>query len=305
MSWTYIASLDEYDKQVSKDSSVPDRYYFNRYMYFKPEQYDNWSKGQAYSGIPYTAELVGNSSIPSAGTHLSGSLSNFYVNDVISIKNMSQEEHGEHCSYAKVTIEYENKSKAGGGGSVISYAGGSEDRPPWERPVEDLQLSNQTIAQPLLNAYYLSGSPDVQAGYKSVTTAAGQAIYGLNTDLYIQHLTWTYFERGWTGNYVLLTPTINEKQVTIDSYIIPPGKGLYLPPNYRRLLYTNKKLGYEDEPYTEWRFEIILSPLGHYKEVLNSGTKAKIDGKLQDICSWYVYDPESNLTPVREYGCFS
>ena len=70
MSWTYISSLDEYDKQVTKDSSTPERYTFKRYMYFKPDQYDNWSKSMNYTGIPYTAELVGNANIPSAGTYL-------------------------------------------------------------------------------------------------------------------------------------------------------------------------------------------------------------------------------------------
>ena len=51
MSWTYISSLDEYDKQVTKDTSTPERYTFKRYMYFKPDQYDNWSKVMSEDGI--------------------------------------------------------------------------------------------------------------------------------------------------------------------------------------------------------------------------------------------------------------
>lgn len=306
MSWTYIPELDEYDKEITKDSSIPNRYTFNRYMYFKPDQYDNWSKGQNISSIPYTAEIVGNSNIPAPGVHLTGSLSAFYVNDVISIKNLSEEEHGDHCSYAVVTIEYENKRKSGSG-SPVSYGQISDDLPPWERQVEDFTVNNEVITSPLIHGYLINGDTQSEGVYP-IKTSAGQPIYGYNKEIYNQRITWTFYERGHLNTYVKGYPVINKTQVNIANvFIVNSGYGLLLPPNFKRLYYTDKKLGYDREPYTQWKFEILLTPGpfdGFWTPIINAGTKAIIDGELQDICSWYVYDPESEDDPIREYGSF-
>ena len=81
--WTY--KFDRIDPTVNKDSSTVGRFTFNRYLYFEPDEYTNWSKGNQLSSIPYSAEIIGNSNIPAIGSHLSGSLSAFYVRDIISI----------------------------------------------------------------------------------------------------------------------------------------------------------------------------------------------------------------------------
>lgn len=305
MSWTYIPEIDEYDKEITKDSSIPNRYTFNRYMYFKPDQYDDWSKGQNISSIPYTAEIVGNSNIPAPGTHLTGSLSAFYVNDVISIRNLSEEEHGDHCSYAVVTIEYENKRKSGSG-SPVSYGQISDDLPPWERTVEDFTINNEVITEPLIQGYLVTPGGDTQTdGTAPIITSAGQPIYGYNSEVFNQRVTWTFYERGHLNTYVKSYPVINKVQVIVGGiFSVNPGYGLLLPPNLKRLYYTDKKLGYDREPYTEWKFEVVLKHFGFWTPVINAGTKAIINNELQDICSWYVYDPEAEDDPIREYGSF-
>jgi len=68
MSWTY--QFDEIDKEVTKDQSTPGRFTFNRYMYFKPSEYESWSTKSGYSPSSYTAELVNDSNLPAIGTAL-------------------------------------------------------------------------------------------------------------------------------------------------------------------------------------------------------------------------------------------
>lgn len=303
MAWTYIQNMDEYDKEVQKDSSTSNRYTFNRYLYFKPTQYDSWAKGQNYSGVPYTAELVGNANIPSGGTHLTGSLSAFYVSDVVSIKNLSEEDHGDACSYAVVTVEYENKpkSQSGGGGSGESGSSSAQDapnKPPWQRAVEDFTVTNQEISIPLTEAYEY-GENDIVP----VATTAGQVLYGFTASLWIQRLTWTFNTK--SGDYSMAAPLINDTSVTLFGKVtIPASEGLLLPPGYKRLYYTDQKNGYENEPYDQWTFEIIHNSMGFDIPVLNAGTKAIIDGNLVDICTWYVYDPNGQ-DPVKEFGTFA
>jgi len=81
--WTY--KFDRIDPTVNKDSGTTGRFTFNRYLYFEPDEYENWSKGNNLTSIPYSAELINNANIPEIGDHLSGSLSAFYVRDIISI----------------------------------------------------------------------------------------------------------------------------------------------------------------------------------------------------------------------------
>lgn len=302
MSWSYISNMDQYDKEVSKDSSTSNRYTFNRYLYFKPDQYENWSKGKTYSGVPYTAELVGNSNIPSGGTHLTGSLSAFYVNDIISIQNLSEEDHGDACSYAVVTVEYENKKKSqtssGSSDSGKSSAQDGPNKPPWQRAVEDFTITNQQISIPLTEAYEY-GEDDIVP----VATTAGQVLYGFTASLWIQRLTWTFNTK--SGDYSMEAPLINDTSVTLFNKItIPAGEGLLLPPGYKKLYYTDQRNGYEYEPYDQWSFEIIRNSMGFDIPVLNAGTKAIIDGNLVDICTWYVYDPNGNA-PTKEFGTFA
>ena len=306
MSWNYISSMDEYDKEVSKDSSTKDRYTFRRYLYFEPSQYDQWMKGGNYSGIPYTAELVGNPNIPSAGTHLDGSLSAFYVNDVVSIINLSEEEHGDHCSYAQVTIEYENK-KADSGSGGESGGGSSESQPsrglkPWERKVDDFQVTNQEIQVPMTEAYEYD-----EDDYVPVATTAGQVLYGFTCSVWIQRLTWTFNSR--SGDYSIPSAIVNSSDVTLfNKFTIPSNCGLLLPPGYRKMYYYEE--GDEEHPteYDQWNFEIIVNTSSQRFDIpiLNAGTKAIIDNNLVDICTWYVYDPSSSSTPIqKEFGSFA
>lgn len=308
MSWTYIPSMDEYDKEVTKDPSTYDRYTFKRYMYFKPDQYDKWAKGQNYSGVPYTAELVGNSNIPSAGVHLAGSLSNFYVNDIVSINSLSEEEHGDACSYAVVTIEYENKiSNSGGGGS--SDKGEQSSQPsrglkPWQRHVEDFTITNQEVQIPLIKGY------DVTSGYlnppmKTIATTAGQPLYGFNGSLWIQRLSWTYCSIG--EDYSMDEPLINSSgERLFDKIVIPANKGLLLPPSYKKMYYYEDANDQNPIAYDQWNFEIIVNEAqGFDIEILNAGTKAISGNAVYDICTWYIYDPlnpPGNVTKL--YGNF-
>lgn len=301
MSWNYDPTLDEYDKQVSKDSSTKDRYTFRRYLYFKPSQYDEWMKGGNYSGIPYTAELVGNANIPSAGTHLSGSLSAFYVNDVVSILNLSEEEHGDHCSYAQVTIEYENKKSESSGNGGGSDSQSSKGLKPWERKVDDFQITNQEIQVPMTEAYeYVSDD------YVPVATTAGQVLYGFTCSQWIQRLTWTFNSR--SGDYSMPSGIVNESAVTLfDKITIPASCGLLLPPGYRKMYYYENDNDTNPTEYDQWNFEIIVntSPQGFDTLILNAGTKALLSGNLVDICTWYVYDPNSSAAIEKHFGSFS
>jgi len=295
MSWTYISQLDEYDKEVTKDKSVSDRWTFNRYMYFKPDQYDKWSKGQSYTGVPYSAELIGNPNIPSAGTYLTGSLSSFYVNDIVSINNLTEEEHGDACSYAVVIIEYENKAGSSGSGSSserVDY--------PWNKPVDDFSIVSQELQIPFTQGKK-EGSNDVVP----VATTAGQVLYGFTTSIYTQRLTWTY--NCLPGDtYGITAPIVNNRDYTLFSvFTIATGTGLLLPPGYKRMWYY-KNGSSNGTRYSQWSFEIIVNPLGWDLEILNAGTQAKFNNNLVDVCSWYVFDPtQQNAAPQKQYGSFN
>lgn len=301
MAWTYISSMDEYDKEVSKDSTTKDRYTFRRYLYFKPSQYDQWKKGGIYSGIPYTAELVGNPNIPSAGTYLTGSLSSFYVNDVVSISNLSEQEHGDHCSYARVTIEYENKKANGNGDNGgESSAQSSRGLKPWERKVDDFQITNQEVSVPLTEAFEYD-SLEVEP----ISTTAGQVLYGFTTSIWIQRLTWTFYSKD--SNYSIPSGIINSSEVTLfDKITIPAGYGLLLPPGYRKMYWYKDDNDTSPTEYDQWSFEIIVNTAkGFDIDVINAGTKAIFDKELVDICTWYVYDPESSEVPEKKFGSFA
>lgn len=295
MSWTYVSSLDEFDKEITKDQGTPGRYTFNRYLYFKPDQYDQWSRGENISSVPYTAELVGNQNIPSAGIYLTGSLSNFYVNDVISIRNLSEEEHGDHCSYACVTIEYENMESKSSGGS--SSANEKEEKP-WDRKVDDFTVTNQEISIPLTEAY-----EEEEGDIVPVATTAGQVLYDFTTSLWIQRLTWTFNTK--TGDYSIPAPIINSSDVKLFGKVeVPAGCGLLLPPGYRKLYYS-KGNDTQAVSYDQWSFEIIVNSMGFGLPILNAGTKYLEEGNLIDICTWYVYDPEDTNPPEKHFGSFS
>jgi len=303
MSWSYISELDEYDKEVTKDTSTTDRFTFKRYMYFKPDQYEDWSVGKSISGIPYTAELVGNPNIPSAGTYLTGSLSSFYVNDISSIKNLSEEEHGNHCSYAVVTIEYENTpSKSNDGSSSSSQD--NDAKPPWQKEVDDFQITNQEIEIPFTEGYEMTGQGQTN-DLVTIATTAGQPLYGFTKSIWIQRMTWTFYSHSSTS-YSINAPIINSSQVSLfgGKIIIPAREGLLLPPSYKKLYYTDKKNNYKNEVYHSWSFEIVRNPMGFYTPILNAGTKAIINGNLVDICSWYTYTPNGN-PPEKNLGDFS
>ena len=298
MAWTYISSMDEYDKEVQKDRATPGRWTFNRYMYFKPDQYENWSKKMSYSGVPYSAELINHPSIPSANTYLTGPLSAFYVSDIISVNNLSEEEHGDACSYGVVTIEYENKpgNSSNSGGEGTSTQKGTK---PWERPVDDFSIVSQESQIPFIKGKEGTGNTIVP-----VATTAGQVLYDFTTSLYCQRLTWTYYcLPGET--FGMTEPLVNSSSYTLFSvFTIAPGCGLLLPPGYKRMWY------YEDGSstgtrYSAWSFEIVVNPKGWDLEFYNVGTKFKKNNQLLDICSWYVFDPAQPTQPVRSYGDFN
>lgn len=305
MAWTY--QFDEIDKEVTKDQSTPGRFTFNRYLYFKPDQYEGWSKQQGYSEIPYTAELVGNPAIPSAGTPLSGSLSGFYLKDIMSITNLTTEEHGDHCSYAQVTLEYENISTdtQGNDSAPISYQP-SKGLKPWQRKVEDFQITNQSIEVPMIQGWTIemSGGTPVEV-LKDLKTTAGQPLYGQTSQRWVQRLTWTYFSKD--EDYSMSGgPIVNISGVTIfDKITIPEGKGLLMPPSYRKLYYYKNSDDTHPDTYDQWNFEIIVDDTGFFKEFLNAGTKAIISGVPTDICSWYIYTPDiEGRPPVKAFGSF-
>ena len=307
MSWTYISNLDEYDKEVTKDSSTEGRFTFKRYMYFKPSQYDQWSIQQSYNSVPYTAELVGNSNIPQHGTSLSGviaSLSNFYVNDIISIKNLSEQEHGDHCSYAQVTIEYENTPSNSALNQEFSDSQDSLHLKPWQKKVEDFTVTNQEIRVPLTHAY------EIVDGVKSatkvpVTTTAGQVFYGFSDTIWIQRCTWTFNDRN--SVYAIPSAIVNSEDVTLfNKLTIPAGCGLLMPPGYKKMYYYKDDNDRYPQEYDQWSFEIIVNDNGFTTNILNAGTQAQPpSGFLYDICTWYevdLNDPE--LTIHKEFGTF-
>ena len=112
MSWTYEASLNEYDKEVTQDTSTTGRWTFKRYMYFKPDTYEKWSKGQETESRNFSFDLITNNDFPKLGDPCPDNV-NFYVSSIVSIKNLNSQEHGDHASYCQVTVEYENRKKKG------------------------------------------------------------------------------------------------------------------------------------------------------------------------------------------------
>ena len=309
--WTY--KFDRIDPTVNKDSSTVGRFTFNRYLYFEPDEYTNWSKGNQLSSIPYSAEIIGNSNIPAIGSHLSGSLSAFYVRDIISIQNLNTEENPQATSYAVVTLEYQNmpsESQTNSDNSVYVSFKNIEDEDeygtikPWEEPVGDFTVTPQQIQIPFERG--LSGNTWVD-----VQTTAGQKIQGLQTDFWIQRLSWTYNTNNTSEDYTLSAPIINQEGVTIDNYFyIPPLKGLMLPPTRKKLYYNEKKNpsthSKKGTPFYQWSFEIIYNSKGFDVEVFNAGTQAlSIPNNLSsvfDICTWYVINPGASTPPTKHFG---
>ena len=320
MAWTY--KFDEIDKEVTKDTSTPNRFTFNRYLYFEPDQYDDWSKRKSYEGRPFTAELVGNPNIPAIGDHLSGSLSAFYVTDVSSISNLIEEEHSDHCSYAVVTVEYENTPALGSiSEDIINVWGKGKSDPqpqpqptsgtitrflePWNEYVADFSVINQEIEVPWTKGYLLGTGNKIP-----ITNTAGQPIYGMTTSEWIQKISWTVNTREET-NYSLSAAIINDTDISLANgkVVIPYGEGLLLPPSFKKLYFTNDQ--YTNEPYYQWSFEIIRNPNGFMTEILNAGTKMRPGATSTlrpapvDICTWYVYNPSSQVVPAKEFGTFN
>lgn len=290
--WTYEPSLNEYDKEVTQDTSTPGRWTFKRYMYFKPDTYNEWSTGQETSNKNFSFDLLTNKDFPKLNDACPDN-ANFYVSSIVSIKNLSSEEHGEHSSYCQITVEYENKAKK----KNQSGNNPNKTKPPWERPVEDFTVTSQEMTCPLTYAYNEDNKLVVPA------TTAGQPYYDLNDVYYIQRATWTFASK--SGNYYIHYPTINKSQVTLfDAVVIPEGAGLLLPPGYKRLFWA--EAGDEvGEPYDEWTFEILIDTTYYHKlNVLNAGTKFLKDNNLVDICSWYVYDPSSSTPPEKKFGSY-
>lgn len=309
--WTY--KFDRIDPTVNKDSSTVGRFTFNRYLYFEPDEYENWSKGNNLTSIPYSAELINNANIPEIGDHLTGSLSAFYVRDIISIQNLNTEENPQATSYAVVTLEYQNipsQSQTNSDNSVYVSFNNIENEDqygtikPWEEPVGDFTVTPQQIQIPFERG--LSGGV-----YVDIQTAAGQKIQGLQTDFWIQRASWTYNTNDPTEDYALSEPVINTSGMIIDNYFeIPAYRGLMLPPT-RKTLYFNEKKNPETHTkkgtkFYQWSFEIIVNSKGFNVEVFNAGTQALSEpgilSSVFDICSWYVYDPTSEEPPQKNWG---
>lgn len=299
MSWTYEPSLDEYDKEVTQDTSTAGRWTFKRYMYFKPDSYDNWSIGKPANNKNYSFDLITNDSFPQIGDSCPDNV-NFYVLAIVSIKNLSSEEHGEHSSYCQVTVEYENKKKtvtsssSGGGGNP------NRSKPPWKRPVDDFMVVSQEMTKPLTYAY--DGENDQEMVVPS--TSAGQAFYDLTDSYFIQRATWTFATKD--GDFSIDKPIINAGEVTLFEKIsIPEGAGLLLPPGYKKLYWSESGDDDEGEEYDEWSFEILIDTTYFHKlNVLNAGTKFIKGGNLVDICSWYTYDPSESNPPEKNFGSY-
>jgi hypothetical protein len=290
--WTYEPSLNEYDKEVTQDTSTPGRWTFKRYMYFKPDTYNEWSTGQNTSNKNFSFDLLTNNNFPRLNDPCPDNV-NFYVSAIVSIKNLSSEAHGEHSSYCQITVEYENKpkKKSGGGGGNPN-----KTKPPWERPVEDFTVVSQEMTKPLTYAYK-NNQLVVPA------TTAGQPYYDLNDVYYIQRATWTYASK--SGNFSIRYPRINDNDVTLFNHVvIPEGAGLLLPPGYKRLYWAEAgdDIG---QAYDEWTFEILIdTTYSHNLNILNAGTKFLKNNNLVDICSWYVYDPNSTDPPQKMFGSY-
>ena len=294
MSWTYEASLNEYDKEVTQDTSTTGRWTFKRYMYFKPDTYDKWSKGEEIGNKNFSFDLITNNDFPKMGDPCPDNI-NFYVSAIVSIKNLNSQQHGDHCSYCQVTVEYENKKKVSSGSS-----GGnpSKSKPPWQRPVEDFTVVSQEMSKPLTKAY------DADNKYVTPATSAGQPYYDLTGSYFIQRATWTYATK--SGNYSLSKPIINSSKETLfGKFEVPAGAGLLLPPGYRKLYWSENGTD-NPQDYEEWSFEILIdTTYYHNLTVLNAGTKFKKNSNLVDICTWYVYDPSSSTPPQKQYGDYA
>lgn len=295
MSWTYEASLNEYDKEVTQDTSTTGRWTFKRYMYFKPDTYEKWSKGQDPESKNFSFDLITNNDFPKLGDPCPDNV-NFYVASIVSIKNLNSQEHGDHASYCQVTVEYENRKKKSSSGS--SGGNPNKNKPPWERPVEDFTVVSQEMSKPLTYAFDLNDNLVVPA------TSAGQPYYDLTESYFIQRATWTYATK--SGNYSRSEPLLNASNVTLfGKFSIPAGAGLLLPPGYRKLYWSETGDG-EGEAYEEWSFEILIdTTFLHRLTVLNAGTKFRKNGNLVDICTWYVYNPTSNTPPQKQYGDYA
>ena len=226
----------------------------------------------------------------------------------MSITNLTTEEHGDHCSYAQVTLEYENISTDTQGNDMapISYQP-SKGLKPWQRKVEDFQITNQSIEVPMIQGWTIemSGGTSVEV-LKDFKTTAGQPLYGQTSQRWVQRLTWTYFSKD--EDYSMSGgPIVNISGVTLfDKITIPDGKGLLMPPSYRKLYYYKNSDDTHPDTYDQWNFEIIVDDTGFFKEFLNAGTKAIISGVPTDICSYYIYMPDiEGRPPIKAFGSFN
>lgn len=299
MSWTYEPYLNEYDKEVTQDTSTPDRWTFRRYMYFKPDSYDDWSTGKYISSNNYSFDLITASEFPKVGDPCPENVK-FYVSAIISIKNLSSEEHGPHASYCQVTVEYENIKKKVTESSSVSSGNPNRQKAPWKRPVEDFTVISQEISKPLTWAYNV-----VTKNWETPATTAGQPFYDLTDSYFIQRATWTYATKD-NEDYSLDAPCINKSTVKLfKKFEVPAQAGLLLPPAYRKLYWSKDGSG-DGEAYHEWSFEILIDTTNkHLINIINAGTKCFSESNLVDICSWYVYDPSGKNEPKKNYGSYN
>ena len=294
MPWTYINALDEVDHELTADREVEGRYTFQKHLYFKPDVYESWVSGGLLNNIPYSAELIDHTSIPARGTFLPAPLDKFYLSHVVSITNLTEEEHGNAASYGVVTLEYENMPPKSSGSSSSNDI---KNVPPWEERVADFSIIWQEGSEPMTVAYI--EDEDMMG---PIMTTAGQFIYDFTAPIWTGRATWTFNDRA-NSNYSMTEPRINENAVTLfNKFPIPAKNGLLLPPTYKRLFYTDEK-GKTTE-YAQWSFEIIINYRGFKIPVINAGTKAKEDGVVYDICSWYIYDPQNPGSAFTHFGSF-
>lgn len=297
MSWTYISGLDEVDHELTADQQVDGRFTFQKRLYFQPTEYTNWSKGETNTTVSYSAELISHEKIPSRGAYLSGALDDFYLSHVVSITNLTTEEHGNACSLGVVTLEYENMPPKSSGGS--SSSSNDKEVEPWEEKVADFTIAWQESAEPMKKGYM----EDENIEY-DVETSAKQPIYDLQAPVWTGRASWTFNDKA-SSNYTMLKPRINEEDVELfNKFTVPAKCGLLLPPTYKRLYYRDAK-GKTTE-YAQWSFEIIINYKEFMVPVMDAGTKAlDANGKQYDICSWYTYTPGDDDDIEKKFGSFS
>lgn len=298
--WTY--KFYRVDPNLQIDTETDDRYTFNVYYYFQPSEYIQWAKNGNLSNIPYSAQIISNVNFPKVNDYLPSPLNNFYIKQITNITNLNSEDNPQAVSYAVVQCLVQNKKSSQQQAQQIQ-SGQSETSErglkPWERGVDDLSYTPRLGSIPMEWAY---GDNNEKT---PVQTTAGQLIQNLTTDGYSASITWTYRTKSSTS-WIVDTPVVNKNDQTIlDRYFIKAGCGLFMPPTVRDLYYFENENDKAGELYYEWSFEILFNPRGHKVEIYNAGTQCRRNGKLYDICTWYVYDPANPGQTEKKYGIYS